>query len=128
MDITWSQLGHSFHGQQELKMQATEKPTQSGIDLTLPEEKTQDAGGAVAAAANVALIARLIRHGSLELDFLRWYVDVVTKLGVLSLLKKKRWDSLQIFMSWTTAVATAEGSIELQYGDYLLMVMTVLLM
>ncbi|CDM30367.1 unnamed protein product [Penicillium roqueforti FM164] len=46
MDITWSQLGHSFHGQQELKMQATEKPTQSGIDLTLPEEKTQDAGGA----------------------------------------------------------------------------------
>ncbi|KAI2694793.1 hypothetical protein CBS147332_9557 [Penicillium roqueforti] len=79
MDITWSQLEHSFHGQQELKMQATEKPTQSGIDLTLPEEKTQDAGGAVAAAANVALIARLIRHGSLELDFLRWMREGCSK-------------------------------------------------
>lgn len=53
----------------------------------------------MAVAADVALIARLIRHDSLELDIVWNYVDVVTELGGLRLLKKKRGNSLRIFIS-----------------------------
>ncbi|KAJ5774637.1 hypothetical protein N7457_009533 [Penicillium paradoxum] len=38
-------------------------------------------GDAVAVTVDVALIARLIKHDSLELDIVWWNVDVVTRLG-----------------------------------------------
>lgn len=83
--------------------------------------------GAVAVAVDVALIVRLARHDSLEPDIVWWHVDVVTELGGSSLPKKKRWDSLRISISWTTIVFTAKGSIEFQYGGYLWIVMSALL-
>ena len=44
----------------------------------------------MAAAVDVALIAILIRQGSLELDIVLWNVNVVVKVGALILLKMKR--------------------------------------
>lgn len=82
---------------------------------------------AVAVAVDVALIVGLARHDSLELDIVWWHVDAVTEPGGLSLLKKKRWDYLRISISWTTIVFTAKGSIEFQYGGYLLIIMSALL-